>query len=80
MAPPVDFDQSGQYPIVLSDALLGRRTQEIYTSIRCKHIVLVVRRLIDTIRQSQARFIHRVGVARTETLKQQLITVQPLAL
>jgi hypothetical protein len=36
MAGAVDVDKQAQYPIVLSDALLGRGTKELFTSIRCK--------------------------------------------
>jgi hypothetical protein len=35
MSVAIDLDKPGKYPIVLSDALLGRGTKEIFTSIRC---------------------------------------------
>lgn len=31
----IDIDAPGKYPIVLSDALLGKTSQESYTSVRC---------------------------------------------
>ena len=31
----IDLSKAGKYPIVLSDALLGKTTKEVYTSIRC---------------------------------------------
>lgn len=31
----VDIDKPGKYPIVLSDALLGKASKEIYTGVRC---------------------------------------------
>lgn len=31
----IDIDAPGKYPIVLSDALLGKPSQESFTSIRC---------------------------------------------
>jgi hypothetical protein len=36
----IDIDKLGQYPIVLSDALLGKTTKEVYTGIRCMHTYL----------------------------------------
>jgi len=36
MSAAIDLDKTGKYPIVLSDALLGRGTKEIFTNIRCK--------------------------------------------
>lgn len=35
MSGAIDLDMQENYPIVLSDALLGRGTKEIFTSIRC---------------------------------------------
>jgi hypothetical protein len=32
----IDLDKLAKYPIVLSDALLGKGSKEIFTSIRCK--------------------------------------------
>ena len=32
----IDINAPGKYPIVLSDALLGKTSKESYTSIRCK--------------------------------------------
>jgi hypothetical protein len=39
MAAPatVDPTKSAKYPIILSDALLGKASKETYTGIRCKH-------------------------------------------
>jgi hypothetical protein len=34
----IDIDNPGKYPIVLSDALLGKATEETYTSIRCMYM------------------------------------------
>jgi hypothetical protein len=31
----VDIDKPGKYPIVLSDALLGKASKEVYTGVRC---------------------------------------------
>ena len=31
----IDVDKPGKYPIVLSDALLGKTSKEVYTGIRC---------------------------------------------
>lgn len=35
MAAAMDIDKPGKYPIVLSDALLGKPSKEIYTGFRC---------------------------------------------
>jgi hypothetical protein len=35
MAGLIDIDKPGTYPIILSDALLGKATKETYTGIRC---------------------------------------------
>jgi hypothetical protein len=35
-AAAIDFEKPGKYPIVLSDALLGKSTNSIYTGVRCK--------------------------------------------
>ncbi|KAH6646910.1 hypothetical protein BKA67DRAFT_580878 [Truncatella angustata] len=32
----VDPTKAGKYPVVLSDALLGKRSSEVYTGVRCK--------------------------------------------
>jgi hypothetical protein len=32
----VDLEKPGKYPIVLSDALMGKGTKEVFTNIRCK--------------------------------------------
>lgn len=32
----VDPTKAGRYPVVLSDALLGKRSSEVYTGVRCK--------------------------------------------
>jgi hypothetical protein len=32
----IDIDKPGKYPIVLSDALLGKTDKEVYTGIRCR--------------------------------------------
>lgn len=34
--PAIDIDKPGKYPIVLSDALLGKTSKEVYTGVRCK--------------------------------------------
>jgi hypothetical protein len=31
----IDVDKPGKYPIVLSDALLGKMSKEVFTGIRC---------------------------------------------
>jgi len=31
----IDVDKPGKYPIVLSDALLGKTSKEVYTGVRC---------------------------------------------
>ena len=31
----IDVDKPGKYPIVLSDALLGKVAKDVYTGIRC---------------------------------------------
>ncbi|RFU31170.1 hypothetical protein B7463_g5168, partial [Scytalidium lignicola] len=36
-APSIDLDRSAKYPIVLSDALLGKPSKHLYTSIRYNH-------------------------------------------
>jgi RNA polymerase II transcription elongation factor len=38
MAAFPDIDKPGKYPIVLSDALLGKATKEVYTGVRCTQI------------------------------------------
>lgn len=35
-ASPVDPSKTATYPVVLSDALLGKASKETYTGIRCK--------------------------------------------
>lgn len=35
-AASIDVDQPAKYPIVLSDALLGKASKDLYTSIRCQ--------------------------------------------
>ncbi|APA11666.1 hypothetical protein SS1G_05125 [Sclerotinia sclerotiorum 1980 UF-70] len=37
MAAAIDWDKPGKYPIVLSDALLGKASNNIYTAIRYNH-------------------------------------------
>ena len=37
----VDISVPGKYPIVLSDALLGKGSKESFTSVRCKLGILV---------------------------------------
>ncbi|KAJ8067317.1 hypothetical protein OCU04_004670 [Sclerotinia nivalis] len=37
MATAIDWDKPGKYPIVLSDALLGKASNNIYTAIRYNH-------------------------------------------
>jgi hypothetical protein len=37
----VDISVPGKYPIVLSDALLGKGSKESFTSIRCKLRILL---------------------------------------
>jgi len=37
----IDLDTPGKYPIVLSDALLGKTSTETYTGIRCLYIYIV---------------------------------------
>ncbi|RDL41002.1 putative Neurogenic locus notch like protein 2 [Venustampulla echinocandica] len=37
MAASMDIDKPGKYPIVLSDALLGKTSKEVYTGIRYNH-------------------------------------------
>jgi hypothetical protein len=32
----IDPTKVGKYPVVLSDALLGKRSSEVYTGVRCK--------------------------------------------
>lgn len=32
----VDPTKTGKYPVILSDALLGKSAKEIYTGVRCK--------------------------------------------
>lgn len=32
----VDPTKAGRYPVVLSDALLGKKSGEVYTGVRCK--------------------------------------------
>ncbi|TGO23800.1 hypothetical protein BPAE_0121g00160 [Botrytis paeoniae] len=36
MTTAIDWDKPGKYPVVLSDALLGKSTNNTYTGIRCK--------------------------------------------
>lgn len=36
MAGIVDPTKAGKYPVVLSDALLGKDPKEIFTGVRCK--------------------------------------------
>jgi hypothetical protein len=36
MSGSIDLDKPAKYPVVLSDALMGRGSKEIFTSIRCK--------------------------------------------
>jgi len=33
----IDMEKAGKYPIVLSDALLGKTSKETYTGIRCQY-------------------------------------------
>lgn len=35
MAKIIDPTQTGNYPVVLSDRLLGKETNEVFTGIRC---------------------------------------------
>lgn len=32
----IDPTKVGKYPVVLSDALLGKRSSEVYTGVKCK--------------------------------------------
>lgn len=48
-AASIDIDQSGKYPIVLSDALLGKASKDIYTGIRCKLCCLYSTNQADSI-------------------------------
>ena len=51
----IDVDKPGKYPIVLSDALLGKPSKEVYTGIRCTSSPSFEHpNLADSIRQSQA--------------------------
>ena len=36
MADLIDPTQKGNYPVVLSDRLLGKEANEIFTGVRCK--------------------------------------------
>jgi hypothetical protein len=40
----IDLHKPGKYPIVLSDALLGKATKEVYTGIRCTRSLPLFRR------------------------------------
>jgi hypothetical protein len=42
MAAPgiVDPTKAGKYPVILSDALLGKASKETYTGVRCELILL----------------------------------------
>jgi len=31
----IDIEKAGKYPIVLSDALLGKASKETYTGVKC---------------------------------------------
>lgn len=33
----LDPTKAGKYPVILSDALLGKDSGELYTGVRCKH-------------------------------------------
>lgn len=33
----IDPTKAGKYPVILSDALLGKKPNEVYTAMRCKH-------------------------------------------
>ena len=39
MASPglLDPTKAGKYPVILSDALLGKDSNELYTGVRCKY-------------------------------------------
>ena len=39
----IDVDKPGKYPIVLSDALLGKTSKEVYTGIRCRSTISLAR-------------------------------------
>ena len=47
MAGVIDIDKPGKYKIVLSDALLGRGTKELFTSIRCTLRIVRFKELIQ---------------------------------
>ena len=36
----LDPTKAGKYPVILSDALLGKDSGELYTGVRCKHLFL----------------------------------------
>jgi len=36
----IDVDKPGKYPIVLSDALSGKTSKEVYTGIRCNFLYI----------------------------------------
>lgn len=44
MTSTIDWDKPGKYPIVLSDALLGKTPKNIYTGIRCKFSDRIMKR------------------------------------
>lgn len=47
MTTAIDWDKPGKYPVVLSDALLGKSTNNTYTGVRCKLGRLNVNEIID---------------------------------
>jgi hypothetical protein len=47
MAAAIDIKKAGKYPIVLSDALLGKSSKELYTGVRCKFILLLMNDIAD---------------------------------
>lgn len=34
----LDPTKAGKYPVILSDALLGKESSEVYTGVRCKQV------------------------------------------
>ena len=43
MADLIDPTQTGNYPVILSDRLLKKEANEIFTGVRCKSFILVTR-------------------------------------